>query len=465
MAGASFLPAEASMSRQAGAGASTSASAPAPSAAAPQSSQWASFEAIDSFLCTHGSGRALEDALLSERPAAASERATLRALLSGFVKANDAPQASPNLRRQHAEDPLLGLVRLLRADALACAEHAELALLALRALKVLSRKQTNRRALGERGIAAVLRHLREPSSLQVAAEGANVLLNACYEADNVDSVLRLGGVPAVVAALGGAPTPAADALGQAVQANSAGAIQSICYQERGRRAVRECGAVGALVGLLASQSVKVRTRAAGAVHNLSSDAEAIRAVRKKGGIPLLIHLLEAPQPQIAASAAGALQNVSREVASRKLIREGGAVPPLMGLLLGDEMQAQVCAAGALLNILGPEAGANVNHPQRNALGRLISQTMTMAHAYAATTGEAFAPNASQAVERLSRAMVEAKVADEPVGAGLDRRRASDGGKGNDLAAMLGAPTAERRRPKSGRRGLAGTLKDMNNLGA
>ena len=89
-----------------------------------------------------------------------------------------------------------------------------------------------------------------------------MLLNACYEADNVDSVLRLGGVPAVVAALGGAPTPAADALGQAVQANSAGAIQSICYQERGRRAVRECGAVGALVGLLASQSVKVRTRAA-----------------------------------------------------------------------------------------------------------------------------------------------------------------------------------------------------------
>ena len=79
------------------------------------------------------------------------------------------------------------------------------------------------------------------------------------------------------------------------------------------------------------------------------------------------------------------------------IENAGPAAKWLGLLLGDEMQAQVCAAGALLNILGPEAGANVNHPQRNALGRLISQTMTMAHAYAATTGEAFAPNASQAV--------------------------------------------------------------------
>lgn len=266
--------------------------------------QWASFEKVDTFLSAHGSGHALEAALLAGAPATASNRTSLNALLGGFVRANEESQHSPNLRRADEGDPFQGLLCLLRAEDI----DTELALLSLRALKVLCRKRPNRLAFGEEGVAAALRHLRDPSSLEVAAEAANVLLNACYETENVDAALRQGAAAAAVAALGDKPVSAgAPSAALAAQANAAGAIQSICYQAHGRKAVRECGAVGPLVAMLASQSVKVRMRAAGAVHNMSSDAEAIRAVRMHGGIPLLVALLESPQPAVAASAAGALQ--------------------------------------------------------------------------------------------------------------------------------------------------------------
>ena len=139
--------------------------------------------------------------------------------------------------------------------------------------------------------------------------------------------------------------------------------------------------------------------------------------------------------------------MSREVASRKLIRESDAVPALMGLLFGDEMQAQKCAAGALLNILGPEAGPSVDDPRRKALGKLLSQGMALSHAYSTVMGEAFSPQPEASVERLSRAMAEARIDDQdlpsaPGPAGAD----------TSLAAMLGAPAVTpRARPKSGRR--------------
>ena len=70
-----------------------------------------------------------------------------------------------------------------------------------------------------------------------------------------------------------------------LQANAAGALQSICYQRRGRASLRGAGLVPKLAALLAAENKKVRARAVGALHNVSSDAEAIRAVRRCAAAP------------------------------------------------------------------------------------------------------------------------------------------------------------------------------------
>lgn len=65
-----------------------------------------------------------------------------------------------------------------------------------------------------------------------------------------------------------------------LQANVAGALQSICYQKSGRAAVRGTEAAAQLCGLLSSTNPRLVMRAAGALHNVSSDADAIRSIRR-----------------------------------------------------------------------------------------------------------------------------------------------------------------------------------------
>ena len=95
----------------------------------------------------------------------------------------------------------------------------------LQALKILSRKRCNRQQFGQDGIAAVLEHLAATSlTKRAAAEAANVILNVCYEKSNVELVLELGGLQKLVKLLADRDPD--------VQANAAGAIQSICFQDR-----------------------------------------------------------------------------------------------------------------------------------------------------------------------------------------------------------------------------------------
>ena len=44
-----------------------------------------------------------------------------------------------------------------------------------------------------------------------------------------------------------------------LQANAAGALQSVCFQAKGRQVVRDSNAIPPLVALLASDSLKVTT--------------------------------------------------------------------------------------------------------------------------------------------------------------------------------------------------------------
>ena len=93
------------------------------------------------------------------------------------------------------------------------------------ALKILSRKRCNRQQFGQDGIAALLEHLAATSlTKRAAAEAANVILNVCYEKSNVELVLELGGIQKLVKLLADRDPD--------VQANAAGAIQSICFQVR-----------------------------------------------------------------------------------------------------------------------------------------------------------------------------------------------------------------------------------------
>ncbi|KAK9837095.1 hypothetical protein WJX81_002479 [Elliptochloris bilobata] len=241
----------------------------------------------------------------------------LAALLTAYC---DAADDAPSLSNSSYNSYVSCLVELV--EALPYTLHA--ALLVLKALKVQSRQPAARQAFGERGMCAVVALLATGPEAQV---------------------LRSGGLGPLVRLL--------QQSGEDVQANAAGAIQSICFQAPGRVSACAAGAVPALVALLGSGHTSVQARVAGALHNLSSDASAIALIRRAGGIPPLVELLGAPAWGVCASAAGALQNLSREIASRQAISSLGAVPSLARLLSCPDAQAQVCAAGALLNIVGP----------------------------------------------------------------------------------------------------------------
>lgn len=306
-------------------------------------------------------------------------RPRLQRLLADFISANENPQLSPNFQ-DGGTDRLDTLTRVMRDSAVI--EDEALTLSLLKTLKILSRKHENRMVLGEAGVRAVVRFLHEARNPSIAGEGANVVLNVCYERENVEEVIRANGVQPLVGFL---RSPEME-----LQANAAGAIQSICFQEKGRQTVREVGAIPDILNLLhEDRHIKVQTRAVGAIHNMSSDPESIRTIRKKDGIPRLIQLLPSEQAPICGSAAGALQNISREVASRKIIKDQGAIPLLGDLLCTQDMQAQVCAAGALLNIIGPELGEEVpgkgqKIPQtgnRRGFARIISCCIALGMAY------------------------------------------------------------------------------------
>ena len=138
-------------------------------------------------------------AVLSQRASGplSGRREQVARTLREFVDANEGARASPNLRDER-RDELGGITSLLTDGDLP--GDQDLALLALKTLKILSRKEDNRRRFGRELCRAVVRlALTHPrASHAVTAEGANVVLNACYEKENVEHVLECGGVEPLV---------------------------------------------------------------------------------------------------------------------------------------------------------------------------------------------------------------------------------------------------------------------------
>lgn len=94
--------------------------------------------------------------------------------------------------------------------------------------------------------------MHKPKTLQIASEICSVILNICYEKDNVLSIISHKGVPFLLEFVRDADDD--------VAANAAGALQSISYQDVGRDELRELGTLEILIPMLAHTSVKVRSR-------------------------------------------------------------------------------------------------------------------------------------------------------------------------------------------------------------
>lgn len=177
------------------------------------------------------------------------ERALFQQSLAAFIACNEDPSTSPNFKSKVPDLPG-PLFQLL--------EHAtsqtdqDLVLLLLKVslqywglrtkppggtqlgtsyhwmytqvLKILSRRKDNRVQIGRKGIQTVFKHLSSTVSKPIAAEAANIILNVCYERASVALVVQCGGVATLVSCL-------LDSNAD-LQANAAGAIQSICFQVR-----------------------------------------------------------------------------------------------------------------------------------------------------------------------------------------------------------------------------------------
>ncbi|CAM9513981.1 unnamed protein product [Scytosiphon promiscuus] len=273
--------------------------------------------------------------------------------IQGFLGANGDPVKAPKLHKRHSEEEVDDMRAILATLASESArKRGPFLVLLLKVLKVLLRKQSNRRALGRPGVQVVTALMTSADVVNmVSCECANVVLNMCYEAGNVIHFLEAGGIEALEPLIRSGD----ERLKARRDASGLGAIQSVCFEKPGRDATRNSGIIGAIVSLLEDGSPKVRARALGTVHNLSTDARSIGIIRKEGGLPRLVRLLRSHEAQVCGGAAGTIQNLSREEKSRALLLDTfAAVEPLADLLVGHHVKSQISAAGALVNIVGPD---------------------------------------------------------------------------------------------------------------
>jgi|EP00945_MAST-04E_sp_MAST-4E-sp1_P005300 hypothetical protein len=290
--------------------------------------------------------------------------------MCNFIDGNAVAASSPNLSNGLRQDALTGLMMLFAQKKM----HStpDICYCSLKCLKILLRKLGNRTAMTNKLIDNIVIIMEQPQSEDIATECSNVCLNMCYETDNVEKLIDAGGI-----------APLHNFLkwdNVLLKTSAAGAIQSICFQEYGRVAVRESSdAIGSLVQLMKSQDPLLLARAVGAIHNISSDRFSIHLVREAGGLPILVDHLRTPNTGIPASAAGALQNMSREVASQAILNENEKVrESLADLLFGNDETAVSCAVGALLNILGDELGPESDSNEtRKAFKKMLADSIAM----------------------------------------------------------------------------------------
>lgn len=354
----------------------------------------------------------------------ARRRDDVLATLRGFAAAADTADAETSTSARACPEDACPALELLDESSNARDDACTLA--ALTHLKILARDAATRAAFGERGVRTLVRVLKaidqslfamkvtpkgpvsreRATGILLAAEGANVALNACHHPASVAAFAEAGGVKTLLRWLdhetttehagggdgedggddgndsrervlraSGRRTEAVDSPSAALRRNAAGALQSVCFEPAGRAAAaREDGVEGMLAALKvavggsgggvndgkkahdAVPDPVLAARLTGALHNATADAACVRLVRAagQGGVALLVSLLRSGDADAAASAAGAVQNLARERLARAEAQRAGAVAALGDLLVAGTTSGKAHAAGALVNLLGPE---------------------------------------------------------------------------------------------------------------
>ena len=376
---------------------------------------------------TNASASSVRALFASEDSAArllARRRDDVLATLRGFAAAADTADAETSTSARACPEDACPALELLDESSNARDDACTLA--ALTHLKILARDAATRAAFGERGVRTLVRVLKaidqslfamkvtpkgpvsreRATGILLAAEGANVALNACHHPASVAAFAEAGGVKTLLRWLdhetttehagggdgedggddgndsrervlraSGRRTEAVDSPSAALRRNAAGALQSVCFEPAGRAAAaREDGVEGMLAALKvavggsgggvndgkkahdAVPDPVLAARLTGALHNATADAACVRLVRAagQGGVALLVSLLRSGDADAAASAAGAVQNLARERLARAEAQRAGAVAALGDLLVAGTTSGKAHAAGALVNLLGPE---------------------------------------------------------------------------------------------------------------
>ena len=293
----------------------------------------------------------------------ARRRDDVLATLRGFAAAADTADAETSTSARACPEDACPALELLDESSNARDDACTLA--ALTHLKILARDAATRAAFGERGVRTLVRVLKaidqslfamkvtpkgpvsreRATGILLAAEGANVALNACHHPESVAAFAEAGGVKTLLRWLdhetttehagggdgedggddgndsrervlraSGRRTEAVDSPSAALRRNAAGALQSVCFEPAGRAAAaRErtaskvtlaalkvaVGGSGGGVndGKKAHDAVPdpvLAARLTGALHNATADAACVRLVRaagQGGGVALLVSLL------------------------------------------------------------------------------------------------------------------------------------------------------------------------------
>ena len=163
--------------------------------------------------------------ILSQPDATTRNKEALLLALQAFSDTFVDPETK--FGKQNEADNLKPLLSLIMHDI-----PIDIEILAAKVIKILLRKPQNRVTLGRSGVGSIVRalHRQEERLTSSAAEIGNVVLNTCYEGDNIDSFIEENGIPPLLNLL--------YSNDDKVIASALGAIQGLCFISSGRRAIR-----------------------------------------------------------------------------------------------------------------------------------------------------------------------------------------------------------------------------------
>ncbi len=238
-----------------------------------------------------------------------------------------------------------------------CTEIVEIIL--LRIVKLLLLEPSNRSYLQKYGVEVMVKILHQRLSIRKSAtiitEICGMILNACYEIQNVDHICATNnGVFMILNCI--------HHVNEDIVGSSLGVLQAICYAPMGRRTLRmNFEILNKLVSFLSSEKMQIRSRALGVIHNISVDSVAIQPLVNARCLDCLVKLLEEDDEEICAVALGTLQNLTRDTTVKNLACEADLLSIVIRYLVSPSVPCQVAALGTFMNLSDQSQGTKALH--------------------------------------------------------------------------------------------------------